>query len=901
MNILYSIVIFPIAQIIKIVYVLLFKIFQNPGLSVLGVSFTVTLLCLPLYNVAEKWQRIERETIKKLRPGMDKIKAVFRGDEQYMILSTYYRQNQYHPIYALRSSLGVLIQIPFFMAAYTCLSKLNALKGASFLFIGDLGSPDSIFSAGNFSINILPIAMTVINCLAGFIYTRDLSTRDKAQVYGLALAFLLLLYNAPSALALYWTMNNVLSLCKNIFYKFKNPLKILYAVSLVFAGIFFCYFLFLHDGSWKRKLFFCLLALCVMCMPLIIKLFNRVIRSFHRTFSDQRRRTVFFALCCAALTVLAGLAIPSSVIGSSPQEFSFIDSFDNPLAFLTVSFFQALGIFLFWPFCVYFLFRDTVRTTLSIGFFLLVITGFINVFVFSGNYGNISNVFMFDSPGTLSVSQKENLINIAIMAVTAAAVLFVLKTVSLKPAAAFTGILLCSLIFFSAKNIVFIQKEYAAFLKIRKTGSGDAAKLRPVFSLSKDRPNVIVFMTDGAISGFLDPIFQEHPKLGELFDGFTFYPNTVSYGAHTLIAVPAIWGGYEYTPLEMNRRNTVPLVKKHNEALFVLPTLFSRAGYSVTISDPSWANYSINPDITIFNGYENIQAVNLTGKYRNLWNARNNFTGGLSQSQQIINTIIWFSFLKIAPPFARGEIYDDGGYWSSEVYTPITAFLNSFSVLDLLPELTGYDSEKPAAIFITNDATHDPVFLQYPEYRPADLVTGRGTGPFADNKRYHVNNAFYLAFGKWLEALKKNGVYDNTRIIIVSDHGSGLNILRRKGDPIPGEALEGYNPLLLVKDFNRHGAILTGADFMTNADVPVLALRGIVENPENPFTGKPLTMNPKSEGVYITNNHVPMAHNHDKNTFRISDEQWIYIRDNIFETKNWMRKNPFDGLTEVQK
>jgi membrane protein insertase Oxa1/YidC/SpoIIIJ len=141
---LYTIIIFPIAQIIEFVFVFAEKLFKETGLSVIAISAAISVLTLPLYAVAEKWQRVERDTQKKFKPKIERIKAVFKGDEQYMILSTYYRQNHYHPIYALRSSFGLFIQIPFFIAAYSYLSQLEALRGASFLLIHDLGKPDAL-------------------------------------------------------------------------------------------------------------------------------------------------------------------------------------------------------------------------------------------------------------------------------------------------------------------------------------------------------------------------------------------------------------------------------------------------------------------------------------------------------------------------------------------------------------------------------------------------------------------------------------------------------------------------------------------------------------------------------------------------------------------------------------
>lgn len=65
-----------------------------------------------------------------------------------MILSVFYKQNHYHQIMVLRSSFGLLIQVPFFIAAYAYLSHLEVLRGTSFLFIRDLGAPDALLKLG---------------------------------------------------------------------------------------------------------------------------------------------------------------------------------------------------------------------------------------------------------------------------------------------------------------------------------------------------------------------------------------------------------------------------------------------------------------------------------------------------------------------------------------------------------------------------------------------------------------------------------------------------------------------------------------------------------------------------------------------------------------------------------
>lgn len=126
----YNILIYPIELIIEFLFVASEKVFKNnSGISILIVSLAVSIGCLPLYAIAEKLQQKERNIQNKMKDKITSIKKNFSGDEQYMILSTYYRQNNYHPLYALRSSFSLLIQVPFFIAAFSFLSHLGAIEG----------------------------------------------------------------------------------------------------------------------------------------------------------------------------------------------------------------------------------------------------------------------------------------------------------------------------------------------------------------------------------------------------------------------------------------------------------------------------------------------------------------------------------------------------------------------------------------------------------------------------------------------------------------------------------------------------------------------------------------------------------------------------------------------------
>ena len=61
-----------------------------------------------------------------------------------------------------------------------------------------------------------------INVVSSAIYLKGFPLKTKIQLYGMALFFLVFLYNSPAALVFYWTLNNVFSLVKTIFYKLKK-------------------------------------------------------------------------------------------------------------------------------------------------------------------------------------------------------------------------------------------------------------------------------------------------------------------------------------------------------------------------------------------------------------------------------------------------------------------------------------------------------------------------------------------------------------------------------------------------------------------------------------------------------------------------------------------------------
>jgi YidC/Oxa1 family membrane protein insertase len=884
LDVFYTIIIYPIVQIIEFVFVFTEKVFKETGLSIIGVSAAVSVLCLPLYAVAEKWQQLERNTQKKLKPKIDKIKAVFKGDEQYLILSTYYRQNHYHPVYAMRSTFGLLIQIPFFIAAYSYLSHLEALKGASFLFIRDLGAPDALIPIGGGGANLLPVLMTLINCVSALVYTRGFPLKEKAQLYGMAAVFLVLLYNSPAGLVLYWTLNNGFSLAKNGYYKiaYKHKFKILMLIFSTICVLFSAYIIGIYNGNLKLRLLLTTILLVTGAVPWIIPLIKKIFAflpavNYHREISS-----VNFFISFAALWVLTGFFLPSQIIASSPLEFSYIDTYTTPLFFIANTAIQSFGLFVFWASCIFLLVPRKIKNILTKAAPILLILAIGNVFLFPGNYGIISVNLVYDS--SVNHSGPDIIYNFA--------VLFVMSLIIMlfyflgKQKFIIMGTLLClfSITGLSTFNFFSIQKEYMASQEYHAEGTSELTDVTPIFNLSKNGKNTIVIMLDRAISVFLPYILDESPELYSIYRGFVYYPNTVSFNGYTRMGAPPIFGGYEYSPQEINKRDQVPVVTKHNEALLTLPRIFSGAGYSVTVTDPPYPNYSTKEDLRIYNQYPGVKALITDSVYTKLWIKKHDLDFP-STSDILKRNLFWYSIFKIAPlPFRQG-IYLEGNWCAPVSSHKLTLTLNGYSVLDYLPSLTGITDEKTnTALIMVNNTTHEGSFLQAPEYRPVLNVTNYGNSPFKKEMAYHINASAIKRLADWFQYLKEQNLYDNSRIIVVSDHGPEPNFVTKTGLPFN---VDQFNPLLLVKDFNAEGNLRTDMAFMSNADVPYLALNGQIEEPVNPFTGNAINVDAKTSPLYIAISggiHLddPMAA-----TFTLDPKRDYYVHTNIFDPANW--------------
>lgn len=211
MSWLYAITIYPIELIYRYLYIASANLTGSYGAGLLLLSLCSFLIFIPLKRMAASAQRHEREIQDVLRPQIERISKESSGTERHERISRLYKRYAYHPVMAIRSAFGVFLQLPFLFAAYHMIGGLEVLQGQSFFFLSDLSKPDGLL----YGINLLPLVMTLVN-FATTCTSPDMRFKERLQAMVIALLFLVLLYNAPSALLLFWTCNNVLFLGESL-------------------------------------------------------------------------------------------------------------------------------------------------------------------------------------------------------------------------------------------------------------------------------------------------------------------------------------------------------------------------------------------------------------------------------------------------------------------------------------------------------------------------------------------------------------------------------------------------------------------------------------------------------------------------------------------------------------
>ena len=431
-----------------------------------------------------------------------------------------------------------------------------------------------------------------------------------------------------------------------------------------------------------------------------------------------------------------------------------------------------------------------------------------------------------------------------------------------------------------AENIIF-PEYHNRFWRFSRTGQ-----------------NVVCFFLDGFTGDHVIKILAENPDLVKKFDGFTYFPDNTSTGSWTIYSTPAIYGGPAYEPAILNKRPDVTLDEKFAEAFSLMPNIFTSNDYDVVLTAPFLRKNNL---ISKLKHPESVLCLDYAWHEDYVpnwlkWAEENNIAILKKDSSDISRFLLVLSLFRTAPFSIRSKLYSRGTWMGGSTQALKTMLLKSFipdlAVIQFMDKFIQVDNGKSTFKVIYNHLSHPPCFLE-----SDSLQLVMDPYPDTDGQDKHVNGLYPEHYytevhmmnfiANFIAALKNAGIYDNTRIVLVSDHDFTdcwqLNI-----NPAWKKMVYNWpSALLMFKDFDSHGDLITSNALMSIEDTSALLIAGIAEAP-GIYTLEELKKLSSSDRIRIHCGHsiVPPKMNE---TLYSLDGGVFQVKGTMFKPENWTR------------
>jgi YidC/Oxa1 family membrane protein insertase len=221
-----SILIGWLATLLKYILDFFYLLIPNYGIAIILLTLLTKLVFLPLtFSSSESMAKMAA-----LNPKMQEIRTRLKDkpDKMNQEIAALYKREKVNP---LSGCLPLLLQLPVFFALYNLLNSHFELRGAMFIpgWIPDLSAPEHIV---NFPFTIPLVGWTALRGLpllmvASQIFSSKFTqptgapqqgaAQAKLMMYALPIVFLFILYDMPSGLVLYWTVQNILSTAQQLY------------------------------------------------------------------------------------------------------------------------------------------------------------------------------------------------------------------------------------------------------------------------------------------------------------------------------------------------------------------------------------------------------------------------------------------------------------------------------------------------------------------------------------------------------------------------------------------------------------------------------------------------------------------------------------------------------------
>ncbi len=191
------------------------------GLGIIVLTVLVKLILWPLTAQATRSQK----KMQALQGPLAKLREKHKGSPQKLNqeMMKFYKEHKVNPF---AGCWPILVQIPIFLGMFWMLRSAAELYGQEFLWAMDLSEQDSVAMLYGFSLNVLPIFMVLTQWYQMRLNPMQLgpemseAQRINAKMMRfMPFMFLVFLYFFSSALVLYWTVQNIMTILQTLLTK----------------------------------------------------------------------------------------------------------------------------------------------------------------------------------------------------------------------------------------------------------------------------------------------------------------------------------------------------------------------------------------------------------------------------------------------------------------------------------------------------------------------------------------------------------------------------------------------------------------------------------------------------------------------------------------------------------
>jgi len=313
-----------------------------------------------------------------------------------------------------------------------------------------------------------------------------------------------------------------------------------------------------------------------------------------------------------------------------------------------------------------------------------------------------------------------------------------------------------------------------------------------VFEFSPER-NVVILVLDSFQGDVFHGIINEDPYYGDIFDGFTYYRNSLSGFSHTPGNVVLILTGQYYENLAP-LRSFLKTAFSPNSA----PKVLKENGYQV--------------DLVCTSGFGIEKILHADGT---IASSRFGIRDLLGQNVELkeATLLVDLTLFRYLPHFLKKYVYNNHAWVFSNIASgdffgefPSGPYRDDIEFIKAIGERAQSNSDKPTFKYIHLWLPHAPIRVdERLEYTPLE--------PTRENYVKQSKGTLELA-NMFFEKLKELGIYENTTIFVLSDHGSGIEVEEGEygENDVAGSAIENTAKgralsLFLVKPFMSTGKL----------------------------------------------------------------------------------------------